>query len=303
MVAEYIHNNPRVFGSFLIGMALVGGAYVVSNFGRPVAPSSPATVAISGGISERSYIPVTDVDANGIEDWREEFVLQESIILPVADLEESLYEEPTTVTGQISEQFFESVLRTRMSGGIGPTEQDVVKKTADTVARLAVNDGLYNTHNIIVVPTSDQTIRHYANAMGASITKNDIKEDYENEITIMERAMQYEDADEIKRLIPHTSMYKALRDEALATPVPEALLKEHLDLINTYHALYKNLSDMQLAFEDPMVALMRVKRYKDDTTGLGNALANMFNALVPHASLFTVDDSAVVFVAFAPNVQ
>ena len=301
MIAEYIHNNPRVFGSFLIGIALVSGAYVISNFGKPTAPSSSATVAISGGMPERSYIPVVDADGNGIEDWKEEFVLRESILLPTV-LEEIVYEEPTTLTGQVSQQFFESILRTRMSGGVGPTEQDVVTRTANTVARLAVSDGLYNTHNINIVPTSDQTIRLYANAMGKSIADNDIA-NYENEITIMQRAMQNEDETEIKRLIPHASMYKSLRDEALATPVPRAFMKEHLDLINTYHALYKNLSDMQLAFDDPMVALMRVKRYQDDATGLGNALVNMFNSLTPYASLFTADDPAVVFVSFAPNFQ
>lgn len=301
MVVEYIHKNPRVFGSFLVGIALVGGAYVVSNFGRPVVQNTPATVIISGDLNERAYIPVTDTDGNGIEDWREEFVLKESIILPTI-IDEIAYEEPTTLTGQISEQFFESVLRTRMSGGIGPTEQDVVNRTAETVSRLATNDGLYNTHQIIVVPTTNQTIRNYANTMGASITLNDI-EDYENEITIMERAMQYEDAEEIKRLVPHASMYLALRNDALATPVPEAFVKQHLDLVNSYHALYKNLSDMQMAFEDPMVALMRVKRYQDDALGLGNALANLFTALIPHASLFTAADPAVVLVAFAPNVQ
>jgi len=115
--------------------------------------------------------------------------------------------------------------------------------------------------------------------------------------------MQYENEDEIKRLVPHASMYKALRDEALATPVPQSLIKQHLDLINTYHALYKNISDMQMAFDDPMVSLMRIKRYQDDATGLGFALTNLFNALVPHASLFTQSDPAVVLVAFAPNLQ
>jgi len=301
MVAEYIHNNPRVFGSFLIGVALVGGAYIISNFGRPVSTHSNATATIAKGVPERMYIPVVDADGNGIEDWREEFVLRESILLPTV-LEDIVYEEPTTLTGQISQQFFESVLRTRMSGGIGPTEKDVVVRTADTVARLAVSDGLYNTPNITVIQTSNEAIRRYANAMGRSISDNDIK-DYENEITIMQRAMQNEDQDEIKRLVPHASMYKTLRDEALATPVPKILMKEHLDLINTYHALYKNLSDMQLAFEDPMISLMRVKRYQDDATGLGNAMLNMYNALVPHASLFTADDPAVVFVAFSPNFQ
>lgn len=302
MLAEYIHNNPRVFGSFLIGIALVSGAYVISNFGRQMTMPTAPTVAVINTTPVRAFIPVVDADGNGIEDWREEFVLQESIILPVS-LEEIVYEPPTTLTGKISEQFFESVLRSRISGGIGPSEAELVARTTDTVARLAVTDGLYNTNNILVVPTSNASIRTYANMMGLSITQNDITDGYENEIAIMQRAMQFEDQNEIQRLVPHASMYQALRDDALKTPVPDALVKQHLDLINTYHALYKSLSDMQLAFDDPMVSLMRIKRYQDDAAGLGNALTNLFNALVPHAALFTAEDPAIVLVAFAPNLQ
>jgi len=301
MVADYIHNNPRVFGSFLIGIALVSGAYVISNFGKPSAPRSSATVAISPTLLERSFIPVVDADGNGIEDWREEFVLREGIILPVV-LDEITYEPPTTLTGKVSEQFFESILRSKING-IGPTNSDIVTRTADTITRVSVTDGLYNTSNIIVVPTTNSAIRTYANTMGLSITSNDIKIGYENELTIMQRALENEDDSELKKLIPHTSMYKALRDEALKTPTPQSLVKQHLDVINAYHALYKNLSDMQLAFEDPMVSLMRVKRYQDDALGLKNSLVNLYNALVPHAGLFTREDPAVVFAAFSPNFQ
>jgi hypothetical protein len=300
MIVDYIHNNPRVFGAFLIGMALVSGAYVISNFGRPNTPTTPATVAIAEGVPGRVFIPIVDADGNGIEDWREEFVLRDSIILPTV-LEPIVYEAPTTLTGQVSQQFFESILRSRMNQ-IGPSEQEIVERTAQAITSASANDGLYQRINITVVPTTNETIRRYANMMGLSITQNDIK-DYENEVAIMERTIRNEDPNEVKRLIAHSSMYKALRDEGLATPVPEALVKEHLDLINTYHGLYKGLSDMQLTFDDPMLALMRVRRYQDDVTGLGNALRNMFNALAPHASLFTVEDPAVVFVAFAPNLQ
>jgi hypothetical protein len=300
MIAEYIHNNPRVFGSFLIGLALVSGAYVISNFGRPTVVPQSATVAIADGVPGRVFIPVVDADGNGIEDWREEFVLRESIILPTV-LEDIVYEQPTTLTGQVSQQFFESILRNQMSS-IGPTNSDVIKRTAETVARVATSDGLYDTYHINIIPTNNESVRRYANAMGSSITNNDIQ-NYENEVTIMERAIRNEDPDELTLLIAHTSMYKALRDEGLRTPVPDIFIKQHLDLINTYHALYKGLGDAQLIFDDPMLALMRIKRYQDDVTGLGFALRNMFTALVPYANLFSTEDPAVVFVAFSPDLQ
>lgn len=301
MVAEYINNNPRVFGAFLVGVALVSGAYVISNFGKSSIQNTTRAVAVTPQLQERPFIPVVDADGNGIEDWREEFVLSEEIILPVT-VSKVTYEPPTTLTGKISEQFFESVLRAQMAG-IGATKQDIVTRTADSIATLSTADTLYTDQDIIIVPTTDIAIRTYGNSIGLSITRNDIKEGYENELTIMQRALQAEDESLLVELVPHTSMYKNLRDEALKIPVPQALAKQHLDLVNTYHALYKSLSDMQLAFTDPMVSLMRIKRYQDDATGLNNALINVYTALIPYAGLFTVDDPAVALVAFAPNVQ
>jgi hypothetical protein len=301
MLSTYIHNNPRVFAAFLIGSALVGGAYVISNFGVQPATNPINTTTRIATLPERPFIPVVDADSNGIEDWREEFVLRESIILPVA-LEDTSYEPPTTLTGRVSEQFFESILRNRISG-IGPSESELVTRTVETVTRLATADGMYNTDSITVVPATSATIKAYANQLGASITRNDIRDGYENEICIMQRALQTENEAELQRLLPHTSMYRTLRDEALAIPVPQPFIKQHLDLVNTYHALYKNLSDMQLAFVDPMLSLARVKRYQDDSLGLGNALSAVYTALIPHANLFTPADPALVLVAFAPRVQ
>ena len=94
-----------------------------------------------------------------------------------------------------------------------------------------------------------------------------------------------------------------MRDETLATPVPDEFAKQHLDLINVYQALYTSLTDMQLAFADPVVALLRIQRYQDDATGLANAFTNMYLAMEPHAALFSANDPAIVFVQFAPNYQ
>lgn len=108
---------------------------------------------------------------------------------------------------------------------------------------------------------------------------------------------------ELQKLLPLENMYRQMRDQALRTPVPQSLAKEHLDIVNVFNALHAGLRDVRSVYDDPVVALMRVKRYQDDATGLANSMRNLYLALEPNANLFTPDDPAVVLVAFAPNFQ
>ncbi len=89
-----------------------------------------------------------------------------------------------------------------------------------------------------------------------------------------------------------------MRDGALAIPVPRPLLKEHLDLINTYEAVYQDIEAMTLSLEDPVVALLRIRRYAEDALGLRLALENMYDALSPYANQFSPTDSAQIFSLF-----
>ncbi len=81
------------------------------------------------------------------------------------------------------------------------------------------------------------------------------------------------------------------------------MVKEHLDLINTFHAIHKDIEAMSAAIDDPAFALLRLKRYEDDASGLGYAMQNMFFALDDYAHLFKVTDPATLFVIFSPDFQ
>lgn len=294
--------NPKVVGSFLIGFALVAGSYTVSNFGKEATYTphnlvSPLYVTAAQP-EPRAYIAVNDADNNGIEDWREEFTSIEPIILPAVS-SSTEFVMPNTITDQIGVQFFESILRAKTSEGVGPTEQDVIKTTAERLTGTA-GDILIGASDITVIPSSPEAIRTYANTVAQILTNNNVAGS-EGELEILDKALRLESKTELEKLEPLIAMYRNLRDQTIATPVPQPFIKEHLDLINVYHALYKNLLDMKLIFDDPVVALMRIQRYQDDATGLANALLNMYTALVPHANLFTIDDPAILFVTFAPN--
>lgn len=291
--------NRRVVGSLLVGFGLVAGSLVVSNLRTPNPEVSVAPLPSANKAPERQFIAVKDSDNDGIEDWRAEFVSRTPILVAQATTTETPYVAPSTITDAMGIRFFENILQAK--AGLGMSEEEVVQKTAEQVVGV-VKDALYTTRDITTVPTTEESIRLYGNTMGAIILNNNVP-GYDSEVAILDRALKMESEEEVQKLLPLENVYRTMRDEALKTPVPNEFAKEHTDVINTYNALYASIRDMRLVFDDPVISLMRIKRYEDDATGLGNALRNLYLALEPHASLFTPDDPAVVLVAFAPNFQ
>ena len=294
--------NPKILGAFVVGFALVAFAYTVSNFNVPSVDTKNEPVYGLGAApaAARNYIPVTDSDTNGIEDWREEFVSKTPLVFDDAQTEGPVqYKPPTSLTDQIGIQMFQSFLQAKGRGNVGPNTQQVVAETAELLRSTAMNDYIFKLNQIQVIGTSDDAIRTYANTLGQIIINNNVKGD--SDLTIIERAIQTENPKELERLDPLITMYKNMRDQTLATPVPTGFEKQHLDLINVYQAMYSTLGGLKEVYSDPVVALLRVQRYQDDTKGLGIALQNMYNAFVPHVRLFNETDPAFVFLAFSPK--
>jgi hypothetical protein len=293
--------NQKIVGAFVVGFALVAFAYTINNFNTPKidTENEPVYNIASVSTADRNYIAVTDTDNNGIEDWREEFVNDSPIIVdtPVSGPEQ--YTPPTSITDQVGIQLFQNALQAKGRGNVGPNQEQVVADTAELLRQSVMNDYIYKLNQIQVIGRSDEAIRTYANTLGQILINNNVQS--EGELIIIQRALQNEDAAELQKLEPLITMYKNLRDQTLATPVPTGFEKQHLDLINVYQAMYSTLDGMKLVFNDPVVALLRVKRYQDDTKGLRIALENIYSSLVPHVRLFTESDPAAVFLVFSPQ--
>jgi hypothetical protein len=290
--------HRRTIGASMIGLAFVFLAIVINNLTTPhtlpAQNQAPAAAKLDVTIPDREFIAVADANSDGIEDWREEFVVTAPVSLPANSSTTTPF-SADTVTDQVGIQLFESLVRNKNLGGVQSNDA-LIAKTTSRINELAV-DTLYTNRDIIIIPTSPDAVKTYGNTMGQSITNHNIP-DSENELEILDRAIRTNNDDEMAKLSPIALMYKNLRDDALATPVPEAFADEHLVVINGYHVMYRNLTDFQMVFSDPVLALLRIKRYQDDATGLAIALNNLYRAAAPYHSLFTEDDPAMVFLAF-----
>ncbi len=291
-------SNPKIIGAFLIGFALIGGAYTYTNFGQSNFPAPVNNVAAVA--SPRVAITVTDSDGNGLEDWRDQFVTTEPIIIETAA--SSTYQVPDTLTGQLGINLFENIVRAKSGGPFTQTEEEVIASTVETI-EAETELKIYDIPDILIIENwTDEDIRNYGNAMAGAIIRNNV-EGLESEIDILNDVVNRSKPERIVDLKTLAGVYERTRNDSLLIPVPSIFLKQHLDLINTYHALYEDIDAMTLSYEDPAVALFRIKRYEEDALGLRYALENMAATLAAYPQLFTVDDQAALFSLFSPNYQ
>lgn len=286
--------NPRVIGACLVGFALVAGAYVLSNFGVSNFQNQPAAVVVA---QPRVAIEVFDEDNNGIEDWRDQFITTAPIILNQAT---STYEPPVTFTGTFGVSFLEQYLSSKTAGPFGSSQEEIIEQAMQTMTEQAVYD-LYDLSDITILKDwNEDDLLQYANVMALNISNNNI-EGGRGEIDLLVEALNEVSPDRsyMEQINDIAVAYKNMRDTALAIPAPAIASKQHLDLINIYHALYESISSMALTAEDPALALIRLKRYQDDALGLQLALENMYLTLAPYASLFEPNDPALLFSVFS----
>jgi len=292
--------SPRIIGACIVGCALVAGAYTLSNFGstRFAAKQTASVAAVE--TTPRVAIAVTDNNQNGIEDWRDEFVTNEPIVLATST---APYEPPDTLTGQMGVNFIEGYLRAKTYGPFGRSQEEVIENTVEVLATQTAHD-LYDTPDITILNDwENEDVRTYANTLAQAIINNNQDQITESELFILYDIVTNENLERIEELVALSETYRQMRDTSINIPVPAFLVKEHLDLINTYHAIHKDIEAMTLAINDPAFALMRLKRYEDDAAGLGYALENMYQALVPYASLVRPEDPALLFVVFSPEYK
>ena len=277
----------------------MAGAYTLVNFG--VGKPMPANVTGAVAAPARVAIKVEDQDQNGVEDWRDSFFMDNPTIIASAG-SNAPYAAPDTQTGQVAISLLQDAIYAKNGGAVGKTKEQVI---SDTVSALETETEarLYDTRDVIVMETwTDADIKTYANTMG-QILINGKNPSADNEIDVLKAVLYKQEQGRIEELKKIAANYEMYRDETKALPVPRPLLKEHLDLLNTYEALYQDVVAFSKTDTDPLVGLARLRRYPDDVVGISLALTNMNTALEPYGALFTTADPGTIFSVFDPNYE
>jgi hypothetical protein len=291
------HVNRKIVGAFVVGVGFVSIAYIYNNLSLSQI-SHPAAVN-RATVPTRTAITVTDKDSNGVEDWRDTFATTKAVI---ADTGSTTYEYPTTVTGQLSIQFLEDFIRSKYAGPFAPNKEQIVERTVDSLSE-ATKQKLFDTRDVIIMDRwTSEDVKTYANAMATALDVNNL-DGSDTEMDILNDVLNNGKTERLPELKALADMYRNILEDSKAIPVPAPLLKQHLDLLNSYSALEGDISAMSVVNDDPMIAFVRFKRYTDDATALRLSGENMYNALQPYAGQFTESDPAIIFSAFSASNQ
>lgn len=296
-----MYQNPKVVGAFLVGFAMVLGSYVLANFGQSNNVGTASLNVAAANAPSRLFVPVADTDNDGIEDWRDQLVTAPAA--NITEIKKEDYTPPTTLTGQLGISLMEGLIVSKGGAPVSKTEEQVVSDTVTKLGKTATSDYIYGIRDAIISQDiSAPAIRTYGNTM-ANILLTESVPGLQNEIILLRDFLANPTVNKPDDLITLAGVYKNYRDKTLATPVPKIFVKEHLDLVNVYNAMYLNIDAMTKAVSDPMMPFVRIKRYEDDVKGLSLAYANLYDALVPYARVFEMNDPAILFANFYPGKQ
>jgi len=294
-------HDSRVIGAFVIGFAVVAGAFTINSMTKEVVPPDQTASAVAVDVApERNTIAVQDSDSDGVEDWQDQFLIAEPIMVK-RDVAED-YTPPDTLTGQVAINFIQNYISGK-ANGYGLSDEQLVKTTVDNL-KTEAEDKMYGVRDIeIAKDSSTTTVKNYGNAVANAILDNATTKKTRSEMAIMADIVNKNEVTEkdIADLKLMVEMYKGTLEDTLIIPVPREFTKEHLDLINVYSALYHDVQGLTELMNDPVKALLRVKRYQDDMQGLVVAMENMYRALDEAVYVFQAEDNATLFANFAPN--
>lgn len=288
--------NQKIVGAFVIGIALVAGAYTTANFGK----QTHSLVQTSAKAPARVAVAIEDKDGNGIEDWRDVFTPAKVVLLDEAA--SSTYTLPTTLTGRMSIDLLQNIVRAKNAGPFGGTREEVIANSVEAIVQ-ETSDKIFDVKDISIIDQwTDEDIKNYANTMAGIVINTNVRPK-NNEIDILDDIVTRGNIARKGELKEIADGYFSILNKSLAVPVPALFVKQHLDLINTYNAVGRDVAGMLLTEEDPTVALVRLKRYSEDASGLYLAMQNMNSSLKPYSRLFSQSDPAIFFSEFNPDNQ
>lgn len=283
-----------------ISIALLFAAVLISValFLRADTPTSAENreAAVAVVAPERQALPELDQNNDGVPDWQEALQITEP--LEITGEPTDGYTPPDTLTEQFALDFFQDIVRSENYGAFGTSPDELVANAANALAE-EVTDTLYVPKDVIIGDNnSPEALTAYGEAIAAIMTSYS-EDSAQSEADIFMQALRSQNEEDLTKLDGKILAYTNYVEKTKALTVPSSMVREHLDLLNSYQAIQSDIAAMRDSFSDPMLALLRMKRYQDDATGLLLAINNLYTALVNQN--ITWDSDSIVYSVISIN--
>ncbi len=293
------HSQVRIAGALLLGAILIAGTLVLRTDTDIQQKTQTSDVAVVTKAPPRSPINTLDENNDGVPDWQEALLVTEA--LQVASTTET-YKTPDTLTEQFALTFFKDMVRAKNYGAFGDSQQDLVTKASASLAQKAA-DTLISQNDIQIANDDSLEYQKIYTEQVAVIINTYSQNNTESETQILEQALRTQSEQELVKLDPIIGTYTQYLEETKKLPVPPSLLQEHLNLLNSYQAIREDIKAMRSAFSDPMLTLIRMKRYQDDVDGLYLSITGLYTKAMQNGVQWDKNSPVFEFITFGDTAS
>ncbi len=176
-----------------------------------------------------------------------------------------------TATQALAREVFSDYMSLRKTGGnITPEIQEEIAANIIGRTTFGVSSAKTYTQKDFRIDSSNSAdaLRAYGNAMGQVILTNAPKNP-ENELIIIERAVDSQDPKDIAQLNAIITSYQNMLKGFLSVPVPSSAVSLHINILNNFSQVIEVDQGLAKLLKDPVITLAAVKRYQDVATDTG----------------------------------
>jgi hypothetical protein len=173
--------------------------------------------------------------------------------------------------------FNQTLFLSQKQGGINK-QADMEKLVAPLVDSItaASREIKIHTEDELIIADRDnkKVVRQYGNNLGALVLRYSPNETV-NEVVIFSQVMETGDYGQLKKLDPTIEGFENILANMGSITVPKSAVTLHLHLLNNLEIYLSTLKDAHALKDDPLRALVALKRYEQSVLSLSQALKNI----------------------------
>jgi len=184
-----------------------------------------------------------------------------------------------TLTDKLALETFATYVNLKQTGAtMGPESAKQIAQNILGEDPLNVNLAKFTAQNLpnITADNTSDSFYIYGNEVWDIMVRNTPQNTtLENEYTTFLTAVQNQDEQKLVTLDPIITGYKNTLKDLIAMPLPQGVVKEHLELINSMNTVLALIEDMQEYFKDAARGLGVLTYYKTEVEKLFKAVRSI----------------------------
>lgn len=202
---------------------------------------------------------------------------------------------PLTLTDKVGRDFFARYIQLKQNNLDSNKQlvQGMLDQTLDNAQVIAAQPKTYTTKDIIVSNNSSlDAVRAYGNAIGDIFGKYGPTQSPAN---IAYDAFDKNDMSILSKIDPIIAATKKVLTLVQATPVPQALAQNHIDLVNGLSSLITISQALRNLEGDPMQSLVSLGNFDRSQTATLNSLRIIKSYLTTNKITYTQNEPGALF--------